>query len=90
MNRLLVATVNFPFVATENRTRWWLAGDDEVIPHVEDRAAALAELGWTRRAAEWSALVCLHSGVFTQSQYGFYFQTGGALCPKPSRSRCGS
>ena len=23
---LLVATVNFPFVATENRTPWWLAG----------------------------------------------------------------
>ena len=25
-DRLLVATVKFPFVATENRTLWWLAG----------------------------------------------------------------
>ena len=48
-----------------------------MIPHVEDRAAALAQLAWTGRAAEWNALVCLHSGVFTWSQYGFYFQTGG-------------
>ena len=44
---------------------------------MEDRAAALAQLAWTGRAAEWNALVCLHSGVFTWSQYGFYFQTGG-------------
>ena len=52
-----------------------------MIPHAEDRAAALAELGWTGRAAEWIALVCLHSGVFTRSQYGFYFQTGGDRKP---------
>ena len=46
------------------------------IPHAEDRAAALADLGWSGNDAEWIALVCLHSGVFTRSQYGFYFQTG--------------
>ena len=45
----------------------------------EDRAsqlAALAALGWTGRDAEWIALVCLHSGVFTRSQFGAYFNTG--------------
>ena len=47
-----------------------------MIPHVRDRAAALAALGWTGREADWIALVCLHSGVFTRSQYGLYFQTG--------------
>ena len=45
----------------------------------EDRAsqlAALAALGWTGRDAEWIALVCLQSGVFTRSQFGAYFNTG--------------
>ena len=48
-------------------------------PPVQDRAsqlAALAALGWTGRDAEWIALVCLQSGVFTRSQYGAYFNTG--------------
>ena len=38
-------------------------------PPVQDRAsqfAALGALGWTGRDAEWIALVCLQSGVFTQ------------------------
>ncbi len=42
-------------------------------PPVQDRAsqfAALGALGWTGRDAEWIALVCLQSGVFTRSQYG--------------------
>ena len=34
----------------------------------------LAALGWTGDDAKWIALICLHSGVFTPSQYGFYFQ----------------
>ena len=45
-----------------------------MIPHVEDRAAALAALGWTGREAEWIALVCLHSGVFTRSQWCYFFE----------------
>ena len=48
-------------------------------PPVQDRTsqlAALAALGWTGRDAEWIALVCLQSGVFTRSQYGAYFKTG--------------
>ena len=32
-------------------------------------AATLRGLGWTKREADWLALVCLHSGVFTRSQY---------------------
>ena len=34
-----------------------------------ERAATVRGLGWTAREAEWLALVCLHSGVFTRSQY---------------------
>ena len=45
-----------------------------MIPHLQSRAAALAELGWTGREAEWIALVCLHSGVFTRSQWGHFFE----------------
>ena len=38
-------------------------------PKLAERAAILRGLGWTPREAEWLALVCLHSGVFTRSQY---------------------
>ncbi len=34
-----------------------------------ERAAILRDLGWTDRQADWLTLVCLHSGVFTRSQY---------------------
>lgn len=34
-----------------------------------ESAATLRGLGWTKREADWLALVCLHSGVFTRSQY---------------------
>ena len=43
------------------------------VPSVEDRAGQLAALGWTGREAEWIALVCLHSGVFTRSQWCYFF-----------------
>ena len=42
----------------------------------EDRAGQLAALGWTGGEAEWLALVALHSGVFTRSQYSAFFHTG--------------
>ena len=38
-------------------------------PSLAERAATLRGLGWTDREAEWLALVCLHSGLFTRSQY---------------------
>ena len=37
-----------------------------MIEHLRGREQALAPLGWTGREAEWIALVCLHSGVFTR------------------------
>ena len=46
------------------------------VPTLEDRAGQLAALGWSGREAEWIALVALHSGVFTRSQCGAYFEAG--------------
>ena len=39
------------------------------IPHLAGRVEALEALGWPAADAEWLALVCLHSGVFTRAQY---------------------
>ncbi|MYN64927.1 MAG: hypothetical protein F4X11_07855 [Acidobacteria bacterium] len=51
-----------------------------MIAHLEDRATALMARGWTRREAEWLALVCLYSGVFLRSQYlAFIGRTNPAL-----------
>ena len=44
-----------------------------MIEHLRGREQALASLGWTGREAEWIALVCLHSGVFTRPQFCHYF-----------------
>ena len=59
----------------------YLQGDRAVvtgrpmIEHLKGREQALASLGWTGREAEWIALVCLHSGVFTRAQFCHYFNT---------------
>ena len=45
-----------------------------MIEHLKGRERALAALGWTGREAEWIALVCLHSGVFTRAQFCDYFE----------------
>ena len=39
-----------------------------MIAHLRGREKALEAFGWTGRRAEWVALVCLHSGVFTRDQ----------------------
>ena len=39
-----------------------------MIAHLKGREKALRRFGWTGREAEWIALVCLHSGVFTRPQ----------------------
>ena len=39
-----------------------------MIAHLQGRERALESFGWTGRMAEWIALVCLHSGVFTRAQ----------------------
>ena len=44
-----------------------------MIEHLHDREKALESLGWRGREAEWIALVCLHSGLFTRAQFCFYF-----------------
>ena len=44
-----------------------------MIEHLHDREKALEPFGWTGREAEWIALVCLHSGVFTRAQYCHFF-----------------
>ena len=46
-----------------------------MIEHLKGREQALAALGWTGREAEWIALVCLHSGIFTRVQFCHYFNT---------------
>ncbi len=46
-----------------------------MIEHLRGRERALESLGWTGREAEWLALVCLHSGVFTRAQFCHYFNT---------------
>ena len=44
-----------------------------MIKHLKGREQALAPLGWIGGEAEWIALVCLHSGVFTRPQFCRYF-----------------
>ena len=44
-----------------------------MIAHLRGRDRKLEPLGWTGQAAEWIALVCLHSGVFTRAQFSHYF-----------------
>ena len=39
-----------------------------MIAHLRGREQALKAFGWTGRRAEWIALACLHSGVFTRAQ----------------------
>ena len=39
-----------------------------MIAHLKGREKALEAFGWTGREAEWVALACLHSGVFTRDQ----------------------
>ena len=54
-----------------------------MIAHLDDREKSLEPFGWRGREAEWIALVCLHSGVFTRAQFCFYFE--GARRNRASR-----
>ena len=40
-----------------------------MIAHLRGRENTLEPFGWTGRRAEWIALACLHSGVFTRAQW---------------------
>ena len=44
-----------------------------MIEHLRGRDRKLEPLGWFGHEAEWIALVCLHSGVFTRAQFCDYF-----------------
>ena len=46
-----------------------------MIKHLQGREKALEPFGWTGHEAEWIALVCLHSGVFTRAQFCFHLST---------------
>ena len=46
-----------------------------MIAHLRGRDRKLEPLGWRGQDAEWIALVCLHSGVFTRAQFCDYFDT---------------
>ena len=46
-----------------------------MIAGLEERAEALKPFGWKGRKAEWIALVCLHSGVFTRTQATAFLST---------------
>ena len=46
-----------------------------MIAHLREREKNLEPFGWSPEDAEWVAMVCLHSGVFTRSQYSDYFNT---------------
>ena len=46
-----------------------------MIEHLRGRERKLEPLGWTGPDAEWIALVCLHSGIFTRAQFCHYFNT---------------
>ena len=46
-----------------------------MIAHLREREKNLEPFGWSREDAEWVAMVCLHSGVFTRVQYMDYFNT---------------
>lgn len=52
-----------------------------MIPEQPHREFQLKLLGWTGREAEWIALVCRHSGLFTHSQFCGY------LHARPHRAR---
>ena len=49
-------------------------GAAQVIAHLQGREQALEPFGWTGRQAEWIALACLHSGVFTRAQLSAYLR----------------
>ena len=46
-----------------------------MIAHLKGREKALEALGWKGKKAEWIALVCLHSGVFTRTQATRFLDT---------------
>ena len=44
-----------------------------MIVHLRGREKDLEPFGWSQEHAEWVAMVCLNSGVFTRTQYSAFF-----------------
>ena len=59
-----------------------------MIEHLRGREKELEPLGWSGPEAEWIALVCLHSGIFTRAQFCFYFDTA-SMAGSPIRTGIG-
>ena len=66
-----------PAVSEKLRARTRRAGFGDrrgvMIEHLQGREKSLEPFGWRGREAEWIALVCLHSGVFTRAQFCYFF-----------------
>ena len=55
------------------------------LPHLGGRETALEALGWTGADAEWLAVVCLHSGIFTRAQYSHHLDVGRTVAHRFAR-----
>ena len=44
-----------------------------MIAHLRGREKDLEPFGWSQEHAEWVAMVCLNSGMFTRAQYSAFF-----------------
>ena len=49
-----------------------------MIAHLRGREDALEPFGWNQEDTEWVAMVCLHSGVFTRTQYMAFFNANSS------------
>ena len=54
---------------------------ETMIAHLKGREKLLRPLGFTGLQAEWTTLVCLHSGLFTRDQAGASLR----LAPRTAR-----
>ena len=59
-----------------------------MIEHLDGREKELESLGWRGPEAEWIALVCLHSGIFTRAQFCDYFDASPGIAHIVSFRHC--
>ena len=57
------------------------------IEHLRGRQQKLDRWGWSPQEATWVALVCLHSGLFTRSQFCAYFGSPDSAAWRMQASR---
>ena len=61
-----------------------------MIAHLRGRDRKLELHGWTGQDAEWIALVCLHSGVFTRARQELNPSAARSLEERPRRDADGA